>query len=211
MNIKRLYSILLLLGFSLKLSAQGSGPGKNDTVLVYGVVVGSDTLPFQYLQDVNVIASYLNKDRSNQMKRLRYNVYTVYPYAVSAAKILNDVDQELAKFDKRRDRKKYLKAVEDQMNAKFKDKLKNMTTTQGLILVKLINRQTGRDCYSIVKELKGGFNARIWQTAAFFFDNNLKTQYDPYNKDKDIEQIVREIESKNYFSPIQNVSVQKIK
>jgi hypothetical protein len=85
------------------------------------------------------------------------------------------------------------------MNDKFKDQLKNLSMTQGQILVKLINRQTGRDCYSVIKEIKGGLNARIYQTAAYFFDNDLKAQYDPYGKDRDIEMIVQEIESKNYY------------
>ncbi len=112
--------------------------------------------------------------------------------------MLNSVDKEMAIRTKKKDRKAYLKQVEKEMNGKFKNELKDLSMTQGQILVKLINRETGRDCYSVIKELKGGLNARIYQTAAFFFNNDLKRQYDPYNKDKDIEMIVQEIESKNY-------------
>jgi len=137
--------------------------------------------------------------RKAELARLRYNVFKVYPYAVTAAFVLDKVEKETAIRTKRRDRKQYLKSVEAEMNAKFKDELKNLSMTQGQILVKLINRQTGRDCYSVIKEIKGGLNARIYQTAAYFFDNNLKKQYDPYGVDKDIEMIVQEIESKNYY------------
>lgn len=97
---------------------------------------------------------------------------------------------------KKRDKKAYLKATERELNARFKDELKNLTVTQGKILVKLINRQTGRDCYEVIKNLKGGLNARMYQTVAFFFDNDLKEQYDPYHADSDIEYIVRQIEAK---------------
>src|SRR5690606_5529945 len=126
----------------------------------------------------------------------RYNVTKVYPYALMAAGLLDKVDREMESLNKKRDKKAYLKATERELNAQFKDELKNLTITQGKILVKLINRQTGRDCYEVIKNLKGGLNARMYQTVAFFFDNDLKEQYDPYGTDSDIEYIVRQIEAK---------------
>lgn len=201
--------ILLLLSQDVAAQTQ---KGINDTVITYGAVLGTDTVPYFYLQEVAVLSTYLDKNKSDKMARLRYNVMTVWPYAVAAARVLKDVDIEAMKADGRRDKKRYLKSVEEQLNAQFKDKLKNLSTTQGLILVKLINRQTGRDCYSIIKELKGGLNARLSQTVSYFFDNDLKTQYDPYNKDKDIEAIVQDIESLYYFNnQVPNVKVKKIK
>ncbi|RQO31328.1 DUF4294 domain-containing protein [Taibaiella sp. KBW10] len=196
--------------FGQKIMAQDK-KGVNDTIVTYGAVLGQDTLPYFYLQEVAVLSTYLDKNKSDRMARLRYNVMTVWPYAVAAAKVLKDVDIEALKADGRRDKKQYLKSVENQLNAQFKDKLKNLSTTQGSILVKLINRQTGRDCYSIIKELKGGLNARISQTVSYFFDNDLKAQYDPYNKDKDIEAIVQDIESKYYFNRVPEVQIRKIK
>lgn len=175
------------------------------------VIFQGDTMPAWYLAEVYVVDRYASKERANQMARLRRNVYLVYPYAVEAARILNELDVEMKKADGKKDRKKYLKSVEQQLNDKFKDKLKNMSTTQGAILVKLINRQSGRDVYSVIKELKGGFSARLSQTAFYFYDNNLKAQYDPYNKDKDIEKVVREIEEKAYYNyQIQNTPIPKM-
>lgn len=203
-------SVLLMLGCSFRAAAQQKS-GVNDTIITYGVVLGSDTLPHFYLEEVQTLATYLDQNKRDRMARLRYNVMTVWPYAIAAAKILNDVDVEMMKADGRRDRKKYLRAVESQLNAKFKDPLKNMSTTQGVILVKLINRQTGKDCYSIIKEMKGGLNARLSQTAAYFFDNNLKEQYDPYNRDREIETIVQEIESKYYYNQVPGVQIRKMK
>jgi len=68
--------------------------------------------------------------------------------------------------------------------------------SQGQVLVKLIARQTGKPCYQIIKDLKGGLNARIWQTVAILFDNNLKNNYDPRGEDQIIESIVIEIEKR---------------
>jgi len=188
-------ALLLLVSMSYRTLAQSG----NDTILLGGIKVGEEVFPMVFIQDVEIVAAYMDPKKRDEMRRLRYNIYKVYPYAVTAAAILDRVDKETAVRTKKRDRKDYLKRIEQEMNSRFKDELKNLSMTQGQLLVKLINRQTGRDCYSVIKEIKGGFNARIYQTAAFFFKNDLKAQYDPYNTDKDIETIVQEIEMKNYY------------
>jgi hypothetical protein len=193
---KILFFLLAAGFFSIKAIGQ---KGVNDTILLGGIEVANNIYPMIFIEEVEITGQYADPKRRDELRRLRYNVYKVYPYAITAAFVLNKVDKEMSVRTKKKDRKQYLKQVEKEMNAKFKDELKNLSMTQGQILVKLINRQTGRDCYSVIKEIKGGLNARIYQTAAFFFDNDLKAQYDPYNKDKDIEMIVQEIEAKNYY------------
>lgn len=161
---------------------------------------GNDTIPIFWFYEVPIFGRHKRTpEQQAAYNRLRYNVTKVYPYAITAAYVLQDVDDQLAARRTNREKKDYLKSKENEMKAKFKDQLKDLTMTQGLILVKLINRQTGRDCYDIIKEIKGGFNARISQTAASLFNNNLKAQYDPYGEDSQIEAIVQEIESNNYY------------
>ena len=196
-HFKILLILIILCAFAGRAKAQGEGV--NDTILLGGIRVGDEIFGMVFIQEVEIFGMHTDPKRKAELNRLRYNVFKVYPYAVTAAFVLNKVEKETAIRTKRRDRKQYLKSVEAEMNAKFKDELKNLSMTQGQILVKLINRQTGRDCYSVIKDIKGGLNARIYQTAAYFFDNNLKKQYDPYGVDKDIEMIVQEIESKNYY------------
>jgi hypothetical protein len=65
--------------------------------------------------------------------------------------------------------------------------------------VKLIDRQTGKNCFSIIREMKGGFTATIWQGVALLFANNLKREYDPSGNDRDIENVVRDLEASNYY------------
>lgn len=173
-----------------------------------GIVVGTDTFPLGYIPMV-FIEGELDPAEKARLANLRYNVAKVYPYAVTAAYILQQVDEKMKATRKKHDRKAYIKATQKALNEKFKDELKNLSITQGKILVKLINRETGRDCYDVIKELKGGLNARIFQTMAFLFDNNLKAQYDPYGADKDIEMIVQEIEAKNYYHYQSKIMEQK--
>jgi hypothetical protein len=146
----------------------------------------------------------MRQQRKNEeaYSRLRYNVYTVYPYAVAASYILHDVDSVLNSLYSKDAKKQYKQRKEDELNNKFKGELENLTISQGQVLVKLIARQTGKPCYQIVKELKGGFNAGIWQAVALLFSNNLKNNYDPEGDDAAIESIVLEIEARGHFEPI---------
>ena len=166
-----------------------------DSIPVSAIVVGSDTIPSITLQIVEVIDKLPKKFRKQReaWTRLRNAVYVTYPYAKSAARILKDVNSHLATLSEKKDRKRYLADIEKKMKAEFGDKLENLSVYQGKVLMKLINRETGENCYEIIKELKGGFSARMWQTVAFFFGGNLKSEYDA-QEDKDIEAIIQEIE-----------------
>ena len=166
-----------------------------DTVAVSAIVVGGDTIPSITLRIVEVVDQLPKKFRKQReaWTRLRNAVYVTYPYAKMAARILKDVNSRLAAIHDKKERKAYLATIEKQMKAQFCDKLENLSVYQGKILMKLINRETGENCYEIIKELKGGFSARVWQTVAFFFGGNLKSEYDA-EEDKDIEAIVQEIE-----------------
>lgn len=174
----------------------------NDTIRLGGIILGADTLPVVFLEGVEVhdrMPRHLVK-RMQQMTRLKYNIAKVYPYAVTAADVLKDVDVNLDRFgDDKSARKAYLKNIERELNRRWKGELQNLTITQGQLLVKLIDRQTGKACFSIIKEMKGGFTATVWQGVAMLFSNNLKRKYDPYGDDKDIESVVVDLETENYY------------
>lgn len=182
--------------------------GINDTVKVGLIVIGTDTLPHHWLPEtiihakaprwmVKALRRQRERDAANQ--RLRYNVYTVYPYAIAAAYIAHDVDSMLKVLPDKAAQRAFKKRKEDELNRRFKHELTNLSIQQGQILVKLIARETGKPCYEIIQEMKGGFNAAIWQAVALLFSNNLKRDYDPYDRDVDIELVVKEIEARNAY------------
>lgn len=185
---------------------------QNNSQSLPAIVVGIDTFPIVYLNEVLIYENLtpaqrrkLNRQAKRQERRqekdeaafarLRYNVYKVYPYANTAAFLLKDVHEKLAKIPDEKGKKKYLKNIEKELNKRFKGELEEFTISQGIVLVKLINRQTGRSCFDIIQEVKGGFNAVVWQGVALVFSNNLKREYEPTARDKDIEGIVLEIEA----------------
>ena len=128
------------------------------------------------------------------MARLRNAVYVTYPYAKTAGKIISEVNVQLANVPDERQRKQIIKSREKELKRDFADKVTNLSVYQGKVLMKLINRETGNNCYAIIKEFKGGFNAGFWQAVAFVFGSNLKQQYDASGDDKDIEKIVLEVQ-----------------
>ncbi len=116
-----------------------------------------------------------------------------------AAGVLKDVDVNLMKIPDKKAQKAYMKSVEKELKKRFKGELEEMTISQGQVLVKLINRESGRNVFNIIKEVKGGFNAVIYQSVAMLFSNNLRREYDPKGDDRDIEAIVQELEAVNYY------------
>ena len=193
-------SVLMLAG--IRYGHAQSGRTATDTIRLGGIIIGKDTLPVVFLDEIEVhdrLPRYLAK-RREQITKLKYNIAKVYPYAVTAAEVLKDVDVNLDRFgDDRSARKAYLKNIERELNKRWKGELQNLTITQGQLLVKLIDRQTGKNCFSIIKEMKGGFTATVYQGVALLFSNNLKRPYDAQGADADIEAAVRDLETSNYY------------
>lgn len=164
----------------------------------------------------NVYVSKLPPDQVvkviQKYNRLRNAVYVTYPYARTAGATLREVAAHLHSLSSKRDRKKYIKSREKELKKQFSDPLTNLSVYQGKVLMKLINRQTGNDCYEIIKEYKGGLNARMYQTVAFFFNSSLKQDYDLESDatDRQIEAIVKEIDATWYNNPFRPGMVQKI-
>ncbi len=185
--------------------------GINDSIRTGVYVEGLDTFPMIILREAYIydkmpkwLAKQLReKRRRDELKnRLRHNVYVTYPYAIAASYILQDVDSVLNSMHSRVAKKQFKERKEKELNKRFKNELQELTIQQGQVLVKLIARQTGKPCYEIVRELKGGFNATLWQGVALLFSNNLKNSYDPDYEDVDIEIIVREIEASGRFERV---------
>jgi len=172
-------------------------PQQDNSVVTRAVVEGSDTLPIIELPEVMV---YKRRDFEYLYLKRRYrrmirNIKKAYPYAQIAGVKLKELDDHLATLDNEKEQKAYINQAEKEIMDQFEKQVKRLTVTQGIILVKLIDRETGRTSYQVIKELKGGFTAFFWQGIARIFGNNLKTKYDPENQDKVMEDIVLGIEA----------------
>lgn len=162
-----------------------------------GVIEGEDTIPMIELPELRVFdhrdLDYLYLKR--KYRRLIRNVKRAYPYSKIAAVKLKELDEELAEITNEKDQKEYIKHAEKEIMGQFEKEIRQLTVTQGIILVKLIDRETGRTSYQVIRELRGSITAFFWQGIARIFGNNLKAEYDPEGEDKVIEDIVRGIEA----------------
>lgn len=158
--------------------------------------VGDDTVPVVDLEEVRVIPRPRFRTRREYRRYSRYvrNVKKVYPYAKFTARLLNEMEQHLDSLHTEREKKAYIRQVEKELKAKYSDVIWNMTFSQGKILIKLIDRETGMTSYEIIDRMKGAFNAGFWQAVARLFGSNLKMKFDPEGEDRVLNQIVLMIE-----------------
>jgi hypothetical protein len=165
---------------------------------VPAIIENGDTIPYIVMPWI-VIAekmSFTNRRRYAEWTRLKQNVKRVYPYAILAAAKLKEFDLVLATIPKESDRKAYLKKSEKELQKQFGEELKGLSINQGRILMKLIDRETGKTTYSIVKEMRGNFQAFMWQSLASLFGSSMKQEYDPNDpNDKLIELAIKQIEA----------------
>lgn len=197
MRSKLLYLLIaaVLLSVSGHLSAQTEK--KDNSGVTRGVIEGSDTIPMIELPELRVYdrrdLDYLYLKR--KYRRLIRNVKRVYPYSKVAGAKLKELDERLASIENEKEQKEHIRKAEKEIMGQFEKDVKKLTVTQGIILVKLIDRETGRTSYQVIKELKGSITAFFWQGIARIFGNNLKAEYDPEGNDRVIEDIVRGIEA----------------
>lgn len=162
------------------------------------VITGEDTIPMYELSDVLVEATMSAKVRRNaaRIDKLTRNVQKVFPYALTTAKLLDQYDHDLSTIQRESDKQLYLKLAEAELKAEFTEELKGLTQSQGRLLIKLIDRETGHTSYDLVRQLRGSFQAWLWQGVAKLFGNDLKSDYDPLGEDALVESIVRRIENR---------------
>ena len=165
-----------------------------------GIIQGNDTIITVRIGDVWVFPDRKFTSKKQQQRYSRYveKVKKVYPVAVEARILLNKYEPLYYELDSQRERRKLMKNLEKELLDKHKEELKKWSVSDGKILLKLINRETDRTAYSIIKDFRGDVSAMFWQGIARIFKNNLKDGYSPEEEDKILEEIVRRIEMGYY-------------
>ena len=182
---KRLY-ILLFLAF-LSASAMGQLRRERSYWHQEWVIENGDSVAVFHLTPVR---KYARKPDMRRYARLVRAVKRVYPIAEEAKVLMRTMEDELLALPNKKQQKMYIKGIEKRLIREYTPVLNKMTIYDGRVLLKLIDRQIDNTAYDIVKELRGSFEAGLWQALAKMFGNNLKTDYDPDKDDILLEQIV---------------------
>lgn len=191
-----LYILFVFSPLTVLLQASDSIVESEENVM-YGKVVNGDTILHAHIRELTFFAprKFTNQRDLRRYRRLIRNIKKVYPYAIIASDKLNEINNVMLSMKTEIERKAYVKEVEKELMAEFEGELKKLTITQGKLLIKLIDRETGNTSYELVKELRGAFSAVFWQTMARLFGSNLKTEFDAEGTDKLIDEIVIMIEN----------------
>ena len=200
-GVRALISACIYCTLSSSVSAQNANISLPYNGLPYGVMVcDGDTMPVYMLNDVAVIAPYIFKSDREQLKytKLVRDIKKTLPYARLCRKQINDIETTLRAMTNESEKSQYVKEAEKRLFAEFEKPLKNLTFNQGRLLIKLIDRETGNTSYDLIKDLKGGFSAFVWQSVARMFGSNLKSEYDADGEDSKIESVIYLIDLGSY-------------
>lgn len=191
--IKLVLFITLFFSFNNALNAQDGG-----LVSYFRNFIDVDSIFFHSREPVILMPEVIvlpQKEFRNNRERRRYNrlirnFKIVYPYAVDIGEIYKNIEDTLFFIDDEQMRRRYVRMRERQIMDTYRPELSKLTLSQGILLVKLLDRQTGSTAFEIVEELKGSVRAFFWQGFALLFGNNLRTEYDADGDDRDIEVLV---------------------
>lgn len=122
---------------------------------------------------------FKNSEQIRKYLILKRKTIKVYPYSVMASKRLKSLNDRLLVIKTKRERRRYTRMVQKFLEDELTPELSKLTKSEGQILIKLIYRQTGITTYNLVKNLRNGVKAFLYNTTARFFDLNLKTEFNP--------------------------------
>ena len=186
--------LLLLLAFCHGADAQRVRK-VTGTPMQYTVENGSDTVFRDSIEPAWVLpkGQGMNARDWRRYYRLVYNFNKVYPYALVGREMMEQVDSTIAAdVTRRSERMRYITDVEKELFRLFEKDIRSMTVTQGLVLLRLVDRECGLSAYEIIRTYESGFAANFWQLVARLFSQNLKMRYNPsQGEDAQIEELCR--------------------
>lgn len=159
----------------------------------------------------------VNKPKfNNQLDKNYYyflnkKLYRVYPLFVTALQQYRDIQKEMTDLDSKAKRK-YVRDRQSMLADQYEKQLRDLTTTEGQVFAKLMNRATGQSVYEIIKELRGGFNAFWWNLKGKMADIDLKDLYNPHKNrtDEFLESLLQSNWNSGYLQPYPGASTFKV-
>jgi hypothetical protein len=200
MHLRFFYVFLFLLAPCFK-DVFGQGTITYDTTIVYtdGRVMrvrieGNDTIVIASIPEVVIKAPPVFADDEEYRQYMRYKRYAmdVLRYAVEGIRLYREYQRETEDM-KKGQAKKYAKHIQKDVREDFTDPLKNLSRTQGKILVKMIENHLDMPMYDVLRDVRGGFTATKWQTVGRLYGYDLKEGYIP-GQDRILDMILNDIE-----------------
>ncbi|MFK7785922.1 MAG: DUF4294 domain-containing protein [Crocinitomicaceae bacterium] len=158
----------------------------------------------QDVEEAKVIENFKLKYRSrlNVMKR-------VYPIALHAKEVLEEHQEEIDNISNKRKRKKAGKKAHKSLKEEFGYNIKDLYISEGVVLIRLIHRETGMTVAEIIEAFEGKSKRRWYSALARIGGQNLESEYDPSGEDYLTELIIDEIEEGTIYFNLEMKEVDK--
>ena len=186
----------VLIGVLLSLAlAVSASEGYMDSCMIR--VQGGDTLYMAWLHEVWVYPPmrFKNKRQEKFYWKTVRDVKKCLPYAKMITKDMAYADEQLAQLPDHKSRKKWWRSYERYLFKKYEKDFRGMYASQGMMLMKLMDRETDRTSYELIKQYRGKASANFWQFVAKLFRNDLKEEYDATDKDRITERVINLVEA----------------
>ena len=157
----------------------------------------NDTFYLARMQDVWVYPKMIFKNKKQERfywKTVR-DVKKTLPFAKELTREMQVADYQLALLPDEKARRKWWKQHEKYLFQKYENDFRRMTASQGQMLMKLMDRESDRTSYDIIKHYRGKASANFWQFVAKLFKNDLKEEYDADDKDRIVERVINLVEA----------------
>lgn len=162
----------------------------------FSQIVTDTSSYYDDLEPVKIVRS--NSPYALELKR----VQKLYPYALYAADIINELEEELSGMSKKRQIKKTSKETQQKLFDEFNYMIKDLYRSEGKLLMKLIHRETGMTVDQIIVKYRGKLQATVYTSMAKMFQQDLTMTYDPKGKDRLTEKVIQDIKKEAvYFDP----------
>ena len=194
----RVFIYVLLLGIaSTQLFAQGKVYTDGNERFIGSKVIEGDTVLHVNITEITILPAYRFKSKRHYRRysRLTRYVKKVYPYSVIIRQKIAEIEKELKNITNDKEKRIFIRKKEKELRKEFEGELVSLTILQGRILMKLVDRETGKTTYDQIKNYKGNVHAFFWQSIAVMFGSNLKAEYQEDGDDKMIEDIIIRIEN----------------
>lgn len=184
----------LTAGTAFCCRAQAPGTGKSGQVFLEYRIENGDTV---FVDSIKPAKVFMRQPRHKGREwrkyyRLVHNFSKAYPYALVARRMVQQTDSIIAADHLKGIRKdRYINGLQKELFGVFEKQMRNLTVSQGMLIMKLIDRETGRTSYNIIKDYKSGITAGFWQGVAKMFGSDMKKPYDPEGEDREIEELVK--------------------
>jgi hypothetical protein len=199
---KQLFILILLFSvffeFSAAQNAEKRKIPEGGALLRIEIEKSGDTLFIAPIQDLRIYPrqsySVTKTEEQFYWKTVR-DIKKTLPLAKTVSAEIAKTNRVLVTLKSDRERKDYLDAFEKQIINQYEPTVRNMTRSQGKMLIKLIDRECQISSYDLIRIYKGGFSAFFWQGIAKLFKTDLKDSYDPTGEDKQLERIIELVEA----------------